>query len=104
MKAVSRAAQDVVKEVRTQFRERPGIMDFVDRPDYHRCVAIVSKAALREMVVPGILSILSPLVVGYVFRVIGTYRGMPFMGVQAVAAFLMFSTSTGILMALFLNN
>eukprot|EP00929_Paragymnodinium_shiwhaense_P063229 TRINITY_DN315_c8_g1_i1.p1 TRINITY_DN315_c8_g1~~TRINITY_DN315_c8_g1_i1.p1 ORF type:complete len:849 (-),score=164.79 TRINITY_DN315_c8_g1_i1:63-2609(-) len=103
-KAVGKAAHEVVKEVRRQFQERPGIMDYSERPDYHRCVALVSKAALQRMVAPGLLSILSPMAVGFVFRQLGQYNGMPNLGVQAVAAFLMFSTSTGILMALFLNN
>jgi len=103
-RAVGVAAHDVVKEVRRQFKERPGIMDYTDRPDYHRCVALVSKAALKRMVLPGLLSICSPMVVGFVFRQLGNQNGMPLLGVQAVAAFLMFSTSTGILMALFLNN
>jgi Na+/H+-translocating membrane pyrophosphatase len=103
-RAVGRAAHDVVKEVRRQFQERPGIMDFTDRPDYHRCVALVSKAALRKMVMPGLLSIFSPIIVGFVFKQLGKYTGQPHLGVEAVASFLMFSTSTGILIALFLNN
>ena len=104
MKAVGRTAQEVVTEVRRQFREKPGIMEFKEKPDYQTCVAIVSKAALREMVVPGLLAALSPIVVGIVFRILGSLRGNPLLGAEAVAAFLMLSTTTGVLVALFLNN
>eukprot|EP01067_Filipodium_phascolosomae_P004848 Filipodium_phascolosomae@DN2828_c0_g1_i1.p1 len=104
MQAVGRAAQQVVTEVRRQFTEHPGIMTFRESPDYATCVAIVSTAALKEMIKPGLLAILSPIVVGAVFRLIGNYKGAPLMGAEALAGFLMFSTSTGILMALFLNN
>eukprot|EP00921_Rhytidocystis_pertsovi_P010555 GHVQ01016987.1.p1 GENE.GHVQ01016987.1~~GHVQ01016987.1.p1 ORF type:complete len:919 (+),score=104.96 GHVQ01016987.1:288-3044(+) len=104
VEAVGRAAQEVVKEVRRQFSENPGIMDFSDKPDYHTCVAIVSRGALKEMIKPGLLAILSPLAVGFIFRVLGSYQNKPLLGAQAIAAFLMFCTSSGILMALFLNN
>jgi H(+)-translocating pyrophosphatase len=104
MTAVGKAAVQVVAEVRRQFREIPGIMNFTEKPDYRTCVALVSNTALKEMVKPGLLAVLSPIAVGYVFRLIGSYRGLPLLGAQAVAAFLMFSTATGILMALFLNN
>lgn len=56
------------------------------------------------MVKPGLLAVLSPIIVGVTFRIIGTYRGRPLLGAEVLAGFLMFSTSTGILMALFLNN
>ncbi|MBA0839348.1 hypothetical protein Goarm_005086 [Gossypium armourianum] len=62
--AVGRTAQEVVKEVRRQFIERPGIMDYKEKPDYGRCVAIVASASLREMIKPGALAIVSPIVVG----------------------------------------
>jgi len=104
MRAVGRTAQEVVQEVRRQFRENPGIMDYNEKPDYQRCVAIVSQAALKEMVVPGLLASMTPIGVGIVFRMLGSYRGNPLMGAEALAAFLMFSTVTGILVALFLNN
>ena len=104
MKAVGRTAQEVVNEVRRQFRERPGIMTFAEKPDYQTCVAIVSKAALKEMVFPGLLAALTPIAVGLVFRMLGVYRGNPLLGAEAVAAFLMLSTVTGVLVALFLNN
>lgn len=56
------------------------------------------------MIKPGLLAVLSPIVVGVTFRIIGSYRGKPLLGAEALAGFLMFATSTGILMALFLNN
>eukprot|EP00916_Digyalum_oweni_P025977 GHVL01042767.1.p1 GENE.GHVL01042767.1~~GHVL01042767.1.p1 ORF type:complete len:820 (-),score=120.10 GHVL01042767.1:1300-3759(-) len=104
MEAVGRAAQEVVKEVRRQFSENPGIMDFQTKPDYATCVAIVSAAALREMIKPGLLSVLSPIAVGLFFRALGEYQGKRLLGAQVLASFLMFSTCTGILMALMLNN
>ena len=56
------------------------------------------------MVKPGMLAVLSPITVGIIFRIIGSYRGRPLLGAEVLAGFLMFATSTGILMALFLNN
>ncbi|KAE9616355.1 putative inorganic diphosphatase [Lupinus albus] len=102
--AVGRTAQEVVNEVRRQFIERPGIMDYKEKPDYARCVAIVASASLREMIKPGALAIISPIVVGFVFRILGHYTGHPLLGAKVVAAFLMFGTVSGILMALFLNT
>jgi Na+/H+-translocating membrane pyrophosphatase len=64
----------------------------------------VNEAGLREMVKPGLLAVLSPITVGIVFRIIGYFRDRPLLGAEVLAGFLMFSTSTGILMALFLNN
>ena len=104
MKAVGRTASEVVKEVRRQFRERPGIMNYTEKPDYQTCVAIVSRAALKEMVIPGLLAVLAPVAIGGIFRLLGNYRGNPVLGAEAIAAFLMFTTVTGILVALFLNN
>ncbi|XP_076898483.1 pyrophosphate-energized membrane proton pump 3-like [Bidens hawaiensis] len=94
--AVGRTAQEVVNEVRRQFIERPGIMDFKEKPDYGRCVAIVASASLREMIKPGALAIISPIFVGILFRILFVF--------QVVAAMLMFATVSGILMALFLNT
>ncbi|XWS20592.1 hypothetical protein CRYUN_Cryun31cG0115700 [Craigia yunnanensis] len=102
--AVGRTAQEVVKEVRRQFIERPGIMNYEEKPDYGRCVAIVASASLREMIKPGALAIVSPIVVGFLFRVLGHYTGHPLLGAKVVAALLMFATVSGILMALFLNT
>jgi H+-translocating diphosphatase len=102
--AVGRSAQEVVREVRRQFAERPGIMTYSEKPDYARCVAIVAASALREMVRPGALAVLSPIAVGVIFKNIGYATGQELLGAKAVAAFLMFATVAGILMALFLNT
>jgi inorganic pyrophosphatase len=75
-----------------------------EKPDYARCVAIVAQSALREMVRPGALAVLSPVVVGIVFKNLGAATAQELLGVKAVAAFLMFATVAGILMALFLNT
>jgi inorganic pyrophosphatase len=104
MSAVGRSASEVVDEVRRQFDERPGIMDYTERPDYARCVSLVTRSALREMVKPGLLAVLTPIAVGVTFRIVGQNNGQPLLGVAAIAGFLLFSTATGILMALFLNN
>ena len=66
MGAVGRAAQAMVEEVRRQFREKPGIMDGTEEPDYERAVSISTDGALREMVVPGLLAVIVPVVVGAV--------------------------------------
>lgn len=102
--AVGRTAQEVVAEVRRQFIERPGIMDYKEKPDYGRCVAIVASASLKEMIKPGALAIVSPIAIGLIFRILGHYTGHPLLGAKVVAAFLMFATVSGILMALFLNT
>lgn len=102
--AVGKTAQEVVNEVRRQFIERPGIMDYKEKPDYGRCVAIVASASLREMIRPGALAIISPMAVGVVFRILGHATGQPLLGAKVVASMLMFATVAGILMALFLNT
>ncbi|XP_072956066.1 pyrophosphate-energized membrane proton pump 3 [Typha angustifolia] len=102
--AVGRTAQEVVNEVRRQFIERPGIMDYKEKPDYGRCVAIVASASLREMIKPGALAIISPIAVGVLFRILGYFTGQPLLGAKVVASMLMFATVAGILMALFMNT
>ncbi|HEX7125238.1 MAG TPA: sodium-translocating pyrophosphatase [Thermodesulfobacteriota bacterium] len=92
IKAVGKAAYYVINEVRRQFRENPGIMAGTAKPDYARCVDIVTGGALRQMVVPGLLAVVMPVAVGLVLRA------------EAVAAFLMVGTIAGILVALVLNN
>jgi K(+)-stimulated pyrophosphate-energized sodium pump len=92
MTAVGRAAQGMVDEVRRQFREIPGIMDGTGKPDSARCVDISTKAALREMILPGVTAVLAPVVVGY------------FLGVEALGGLLAGATVTGVLMALFMAN
>ena len=102
--AVGKSAQDVVKEVRRQFAENPGIMTYDTKPDYERCVSIVAKSALRGMVKPGVLAVSGPLITGVIFRKIGIASGRELLGATCVASFLMFATASGILMALFLNT
>jgi len=97
MTAVRKAASSVITEVRRQFRERPGIMQGTETPDYGRAVDIVTVGALKAMVLPGALVVLFPVAVGLIFKQFGV-------GAEAVAAFLMIATITGILMAGFLNN
>jgi K(+)-stimulated pyrophosphate-energized sodium pump len=75
MKSVGDAAKDMVEEVRRQFREIPGLMEGKNKPDYKKCVDISTAAALREMIAPGLLVLLSPLFVGYLFG-IKTLAGM----------------------------
>jgi K(+)-stimulated pyrophosphate-energized sodium pump len=66
--AVGKAAMDMVKEVRRQFREIPGIMEGKAKPEYEKCVAISTKASIREMIAPGALALLSPIIVGFLGR------------------------------------
>jgi|TARA_B110000305_G_C19248723_1_gene543620 Na+/H+-translocating membrane pyrophosphatase len=79
-------------------------LTYKEKPDYKTCVAIVNEAGLREMVKPGLLAVSAPIIVGVTFRIIGNMRGRNLLGAEVLAGFLMFATSTGILMALFLNN
>ncbi len=105
IRAVGRAGGDIIQEVRRQFREKPGIMTGAERPDYARAVDITARAALREMVAPGLLAVGLPVVVGLIFRVIDTgteVRGGT--GWLAVAGVLIVGTIGGILVATFLNN
>ncbi|KAH9305858.1 hypothetical protein KI387_010262, partial [Taxus chinensis] len=102
--AVGRTAQEVVNEVRRQFIDRPGIMTYQEKPDYGRCVAIVASASLREMIKPGALAVISPIVTGILFKILGQYTDQPLLGAKVVASMLMFATVSGILMALFLNT
>jgi K(+)-stimulated pyrophosphate-energized sodium pump len=101
IKAVGKAAQVVIQEVRRQFKEKPGIMAGTEKPDYGRCVDIVTVGALREMVAPGLLAVLSPLAVGFSFRYLSPYGQI---GAESVAALLMVGTIAGILMATVMNN
>ena len=92
IQAVSRAAFLLVEEVRRQFREKPGIMEFKEKPDYGRCVEIVTAAAQKELIGPAILSIVSPILVAFAF------------GAAALGGFLAGAILTGQLMAVFLSN
>ena len=101
IKAVGKAAQVVITEVRRQFRENPGIMAGTAKPDYARCVDIVTAGALREMVAPGLLAVLTPVAVGFSFRYLSPHGQV---GAESVAGLLMVGTIAGILMATFMNN
>ena len=92
MTAVGRAASGMVEEVRRQFREIPGLMEGTAKPDSARCVDISTRAALREMILPGITAILAPFLVGWI------------LGVEALGGLLAGATVTGVLMALFMAN
>lgn len=102
--AVGNTAQEVIKEVRNQFKENPGILEYKTQPNYKQCVEIVARAGLKEMIKPGLLAVSAPIIIGLIFRIIGTVMNKQLLGAKVVCSFLMFSTSTGILMALFLNN
>jgi K(+)-stimulated pyrophosphate-energized sodium pump len=125
IKAVGRTAQMVVQDVRAQFRENPGIMAGTSKPDYARCVAIVTGAALKEMVVPGLLAVGLPVTVGLIFRNFspsyqavaaildaGNMLAVPAIhnvpvnlaGAKAVAGLLMVGTIAGVLLAMLMNN
>src|SRR5213594_924071 len=101
IKAVGKAAQVVITEVRRQFKANPGIMKGTAKPDYARCVDIVTVAALKEMVLPGLLAVLTPVAVGFGFKYLSPYGQI---GAESVAALLMVGTIAGILMATVMNN
>ncbi|HXH27794.1 MAG TPA: sodium-translocating pyrophosphatase, partial [Candidatus Polarisedimenticolia bacterium] len=101
IRAVSQAAQVVIAEVRRQFRDNPGIMEGKAKPDYARCVDIVTLGALRRMVVPGLLAVLAPVAVGSSFKYLSHYGSI---GAESVAGLLMVGTIAGILMATMMNN
>lgn len=102
--AVGKTAHEVVLEVRRQFAENPGIMTYETKPDYEKCVSLVTKAALREMKFPALVCVVTPVTVGVLFRFVGEYTNRPLLGAEVLAAYLMFGTVTGILMALFLDT
>jgi K(+)-stimulated pyrophosphate-energized sodium pump len=92
IRAVGKAAQAIIVEVRRQFREMPGIMDYSQRPDYARVVDITTRSALRQMILPGAVAVATPIVVGLLLRQ------------EAVAGLLMVGTIAGVLLATVLNN
>ena len=92
MESVSKAAYSMIEEVRRQFREKPGIMKGEEKPDYKSCVAISTKAALHEMLLPGLMAVIVPVVVGVL------------LGVDALGGLLSGSLVTGVLMAIFMSN
>ncbi|RZS97265.1 sodium-translocating pyrophosphatase [Cecembia calidifontis] len=90
--AVGRAAMDMVNEVRRQFREIPGIMEYKAKPEYEKCVEISTKASIREMVAPGAIALLAPMIVGFAF------------GPEVLGGLLAGITVSGVLMGIFQNN
>ena len=92
MESVSKAAYKMIEEVRRQFREKPGIMKGTEKPDYKSCVAISTTAALHEMMLPGIMAVVVPVIVGVV------------LGVEALGGLLSGALVTGVLMAIFMSN
>ena len=103
IRAVARDANLVIEEVRRQFRENPGIMDRTVKPDYGRCVDIVTVGALRGMIAPGLLAVSAPVVVGVLFKLLATHEDAT-LGAEAVAAELMVGTIAGVLLALMMNT
>ena len=92
MESVSKAAYKMIEEVRRQFREKPGIMKGKEKPDYTSCVAISTTAALHEMLLPGVMAVVVPLIVGIV------------LGVESLGGLLSGALVTGVLMAIFMSN
>lgn len=92
MDSVSKAAQSMIEEVRRQFRTIPGILEGKGKPDYKNCVAISTHAALRQMILPGVLAIVSPIIIGAL------------LGAEALGGMLGGSLTTGVLLAIFMSN
>lgn len=92
MDAVGTAANDMIVEVRRQFKEFPGIMEGTQQPDYKKCVDISTGAALRQMIVPGLLAVICPVIMGFL------------LGAEALGGLLAGSLVTGVLMAIFMSN
>jgi K(+)-stimulated pyrophosphate-energized sodium pump len=102
IRAVGKAAMEMISEVRRQFRENPNILAGNDKPDYARCVDISTKGALKAMILPGILPVVVPVALGLIMRF--AYPDQWDVAYQSVGALLMVGTITGVLMALTLNN
>jgi K(+)-stimulated pyrophosphate-energized sodium pump len=92
IQAVGRAAMDMVQEVRRQFREIPGIMEYKAKPEYEKCVAISTTASIREMMLPGAIALITPVVIGFVF------------GPEVLGGLLAGVTVSGVLMGIFQSN
>lgn len=92
MESVSKAANEMIEEVRRQFREIPGIMEGTGKPDYKSCVYISTTAALKEMLIPGVMAVAAPVAVGII------------LGVEALGGLLAGALVTGVLMAIFMSN
>jgi len=92
IQAVGKAAMDMVQEVRRQFREIPGIMEYKAKPEYEKCVAISTKASIREMMMPGAIALITPIIIGFTF------------GPEVLGGLLAGVTVTGVLMGIFQSN
>ena len=92
IQAVGKAAMDMVNEVRRQFREIPGIMEYKAKPEYEKCVAISTKASIREMMLPGAIALITPVIVGFIF------------GAEVLGGLLAGVTVSGVLMGIFQSN
>jgi K(+)-stimulated pyrophosphate-energized sodium pump len=92
IQAVGKAAMDMVQEVRRQFREIPGIMEYKAKPEYEKCVAISTKASIREMLLPGGIALITPVIVGFIF------------GPEVLGGLLAGVTVSGVLMGIFQSN
>ena len=92
MSSVGKAANKMIEEVRRQFREKPGILEGTDDPDYKSCVGISTNAALHEMILPGVMAVVTPLVIGFI------------LGVEALGGLLAGSLVSGVTMAIFMAN
>ena len=92
MESVGKAAMEMVEEVRRQFREIPGIMEGTGTPEYAKCVAISTKAALKEMILPGLLTIVTPIIIGFIF------------GAEPLGGYMAGVCVSGVMWAIFQNN
>jgi K(+)-stimulated pyrophosphate-energized sodium pump len=92
IQAVGRAAMDMVQEVRRQFREIPGIMEYKAKPEYEKCVAISTKASIREMMLPGAIALITPIIIGFL------------LGPEVLGGLLAGVTVSGVLMGIFQSN
>nr|WKN36372.1 sodium-translocating pyrophosphatase [Tunicatimonas sp. TK19036] len=98
--AVGKAAMDMVQEVRRQFKEIPGIMEYKAKPEYERCVEISTKASIREMILPGAIALLAPILFGFGFK--GVFEDTS--SAEILGGLLAGITVSGVLMGMFQNN
>ena len=92
MSSVGKAANKMIEEVRRQFKEKPGILKGTEKPDYKTCVGISTQAALHEMIIPGVMAVVAPLLIGFL------------LGVEALGGMLAGALVSGVMMAIFMAN